>query len=954
MQFKQGIHLVKLSKKDPLAQLAIADPDLANAVRVGLKEKRYPVSDQNIAFLVKETLWGLSREISFGKAMAKGYTDLIGEIDQQKIKSYQKLIRRFEKQGPTLGRILTTCLVPVFKHGDEGFLEHFLHTVDIMLSKGTYTLRMPLEFLSHLLVDRDLESATVYLDLLGQTFSQNLSYSKSQHFSYILPRAVSSFSRSKRAWQIEQLVRVIQTDVFLADPLIEGLEKGLYLLSQEALSRFVSLGLEKFKRSRQLGIKFFSLESKLAIDTYTEMQVTIPLSQVQQQLNRYLRARTGQNLTIRPLSSLPKPFRKDPYKNSLVCSDGKFIYLSDEISIFPDKTGNTNLYKCLTRLEAGYYEFGTFEFDLEKVFGRPLLRVKSGIMNTAPNSHVLRSGPVQDLKDEPQNQRSHSDLEHFFLSFPITALASDLFTIFEQGRIRLLLTRSYPGLIRQVLPILHREAARMAQRSKAGQVLFLLYCWVSLGIPGEENLGIGVKRQREMRKIKDLFQERIKTDHSVETCGELVVRTYPVINELLKQTADAEGSEERHRPLQTPFGRRLRPDLFFYTYKDFERVAVNIKVRLAEKGFHVYKSDLKRHLMANNGSISQQALQELILCSEKNSEMSTLQQQGLGIDLSWLDLSALLGTENAVISHGEDFSGPVYWYREWDHNIQDYLQGHVRVLERSIPVNDDSFYYQALRRHSGLVERIRYAFELLKPEGLLRLRQWIEGDEFDYRALLDFVIDQKAGRIPSDRLYIKRIKQTRDVAVLLLVDLSRSTANTVFGSQATILDVEKDAIVLFCEALNVVGDSFAIAGFSGTGRLSVDYFRIKDFDEQLNDVIRQRITAMAPQRSTRMGAAIRHATAQLEKFPSKVRLLIILGDGFPNDTGYKQMYAIEDTCKAIFEARSKNIFAHAITVNLTGDSKLDDLYGKVHHNVISDVSELPDKLLRIYSSLTRN
>ncbi|MCD6224150.1 MAG: VWA domain-containing protein, partial [Deltaproteobacteria bacterium] len=242
--------------------------------------------------------------------------------------------------------------------------------------------------------------------------------------------------------------------------------------------------------------------------------------------------------------------------------------------------------------------------------------------------------------------------------------------------------------------------------------------------------------------------------------------------------------------------------------------------------------------------------------------------------------------------------------------------------------------------------------ELLKPESLKILRQWIEGDEFDYRALLDFAIDKKAGLTPDDRLYIKRIKQERDVAVLLLVDLSRSTANRVAGSKKRVLDVEKEAIVLFCEALDVVGDSFAIAGFSGTGRFGVDYFNVKGFDECMGPEIKNRINAMAPQRSTRMGAAIRHAVSRLEKICSKVRLLLIIGDGFPNDVDYKQKYAIEDTRKAMQEARSKNIYSKAITVNIPGDPMLDDLYGETHHNVISDVNELPDKLVRIYRSLT--
>jgi nitric oxide reductase activation protein len=209
------------------------------------------------------------------------------------------------------------------------------------------------------------------------------------------------------------------------------------------------------------------------------------------------------------------------------------------------------------------------------------------------------------------------------------------------------------------------------------------------------------------------------------------------------------------------------------------------------------------------------------------------------------------------------------------------------------------------------------------------------------------------GRIPSERLYIKRLKQQRDVAVLLLVDLSRSTANMVAGTGKTVLDVEREAIVLFCEALQVVGDAFAIAGFSGAGRLGVDYWKVKTFAEPMGDEIRARIGAMAPQRSTRMGAAIRHALSRLETIPKKVRLLITLGDGFPNDTGYKGDYAISDTRRAIGEARSKGIHLRPITVNPIPDQQLDPMYGNRHHMVISDVRELPDKLWRIYTSLTR-
>jgi nitric oxide reductase activation protein len=243
----------------------------------------------------------------------------------------------------------------------------------------------------------------------------------------------------------------------------------------------------------------------------------------------------------------------------------------------------------------------------------------------------------------------------------------------------------------------------------------------------------------------------------------------------------------------------------------------------------------------------------------------------------------------------------------------------------------------------------------MKPKGLKRLRQWVEGDEFDYRALVDHVVDRWVGQMPTDRLYIKKIKHRRDVAALLLVDLSRSTANRVSGTTTSVLDIEKVAIVLFAEALAVVGDEFAIAGFSGTGRLGVDYFHIKDFSDTMSKTVKQRINAMAPQRNTRMGAAIRHAAEQFKDVDSKVRLLILLGDGFPNDTEYKQTYAVSDTSKSIAELRTADIHVHAITVNIEikASAQLDRLFGQVHHTCITDIAELPDKLVRIYGSLTR-
>lgn len=926
--------------KNSLGQLAIASPELAETFIAALEERSDPIAAELTALMVEETLWALSQEISFGHSVGMGYVDLLGEENKEKIIQYKELVRKFGNRGPALGKIMATHIVPVLKLDNKKLLKCFIDVVNIMLNKGTYTLSSPLQRLSVLSEDKDLAAVFAYLDLLGEAFSKNLSYVQCQNFAHVLPRAVASFSSPKRTWQIEMLTVVIRADFRLADPFLDGLQKGLSLLSKHALNRFVSIGLDKLKQNRQLASKFLSLESKLGCDTFADMQVTVPISQVQHQMNRYLRARTGMTISVRPMSSLPKVYVEEQGATSLVCSDGNFIYLPSEIDFFFNKAENIALYKCLVKLEAGHHEFNTFEFDWERV--------------------VERCQGNAQLKDEPfefdliQDQEDLSDLEHFFSSFPLKILASDLFTTFEHGRIRLMLAQQYPGLMKQVIPMLRWEIDRMVEQDGPRGSIFHLYLLIAIGSLNQHHVDITRNIRQHMAPLVNQFEKKMNEDGSVESCAELVAEIYPSITEMLKQSEAVKNLTKDYIPLKTPFGRKIRPDLFFSTYEKYENLAKKLKTNIEEMGFKIYKSDIKRRLVKNNGFLSHQDIKDMIFLSQKNNASDSKDRQNISIDLPWLDLSKLFGKSGIPRIDAQHFSGTIAWYQEWNDNLQDYLQDYVRVLDQTIAGHSGAFYDLTLQRYRGLIKKVRYAFELLKPEGLIRLRQWIEGDEFDYRAMLDFVVDKKAGKIPSERLYIKHIKQLRDVSVLLLVDLSRSTANPVLGSQSTVMDVEKEAIVLFCEALEVVGDVFAIAGFSGTGRLGVDYFRVKDFGEKMGDTIKQRINALSPRRSTRMGAAIRHATRQLEALSSKIRLLIVLSDGFPNDIDYKQNYAVEDTRKAISEARSKNIYTHAITINIAGDPRLDDLYGNVHHNIISDVRELPDKLLRIYSGLTRH
>jgi hypothetical protein len=684
-----------------------------------------------------------------------------------------------------------------------------------------------------------------------------------------------------------------------------------------------------------MGRRFLSLASKLSAEMCSAMQVAAPLFQLQHRLTHYVRARTGLNIAVKAVSCLSGHVDRLQTDGISVFSDGKHIYLPNEIDIFDNQKENSSLFWHLVRLESGLFEFGTFEFDCEKALARCRDRFSP-----------------KDLK-APGGLAGASELDRFFQYFPHKGLAAALFTVFEHGRIRRLLSQHYPGLIRRSLPVFQQEATRLYQRAGDCNLLSVLYARLALGMTMAAGFTKKACDQAQVDRMVTLFEKHVRADNCVETSAALVFLTYADVFKGLARQENNSGLKTGLPVLQTPFGRFIRSDRVVDTHRPYAAEAASVRERLREKGIRVFKSDVRHKLVENRGVLSARDIQEIVVKMDPEFKPFGGIQGGLSEYLAGMDWFEPLPDFDTDNWQRDRQSGIVVSYPEWDYRINDYLDDHVRVVDRCVSGCEGTFYADTLRRYHGLVTKTRRAFEMLKPEGLTILRQWVEGDQFDYRALLDFAIDRRMGRIPSDRLYIKRVKQQRDVAVLILVDMSRSTANRAANSSATVLDIEKEAIVLFSEALGVVGDKFAIAGFSGSGRSGVEYLRIKNFSDEADEEFFKRINAMKPQRSTRMGAAIRHAVSELEKIPAKVRLMMTIGDGFPNDVGYKQGYAIADTRRAVCEAYSKQIYFKAITVNIAGDPKLDDLYGPFNHNVISDIAELPDKLLWIYSAMTK-
>jgi hypothetical protein len=913
------------------------NPGVAASVAAKLAEMPAPVAPDLIELLASETLWALAIEASFGRAVAAGYAELVGAVGAAGVDTYRRSVREAGRVGATQGAIMAECLPPVLVYGDSGILRRFRLAWAAMAGKGTYALRAPLEALGRLLISGDTDAAAAYLDLLNETFRRDLRYEEARYFAGVLPRTALSLTPPRRSRQLAALGRVLQVDHRLVEPFLSGLSKGLGLLEDDALMAFVAAVLPKYARHRDLTARGLALESRSSQEVFAGLQVRVGFAQVQDRLRRYLQARTGRSLTIRPFSALPALYSSAIGQERMVCSDGEAVYVPDEFGRFNSKEANLALATSLVRLEASFHEFGTIDFDLEKAMdGSPSVRA---LFDPEADARLSEEGPIP----EPGSSRSAaapnaSDLDRFFSRFPDSGLAAELFTVFELGRIRHCLQRHYPGLVRQVYPLLRATALETLGRTPFVTFSNGLLLRVALAVPELEWAHPDAAVNASLGKVSADVEAGSRPSSAVEASADLTARFFEAA-----RTAGLGDAGDRAVPrngLVPPFGWQPWPNPAMDGTAAFGSQARRLQALFAAAGHAVYATDIRRRLAASGGTLTLADFRALF----GKHDLSAMRLD---------EMLRLADLNGAAPSEPPAENGPALRYPEWDVRLGDYIQDHVHMREQASDQDKGGFYAEVLRRHQDLVRRTRSAFECMRPEGLKRLRRWRDGDEFDYRELIDAWVDRRAGALPSDRLFIKRVKDRREVAVLLLADVSRSTANRVPGTDACVLDIEKEAIVVLCEALSILGDGFAAAGFSGSGRRGVDYFPIKGFGEPLSEAVRGRIGALRPQRNTRMGAAIRHAGAQLAAVPARVRLLIILSDGFPNDTDYKGAYAVADTRQALLELNTRHIRFHALTVNVSADPKLDELYGRARHHVISEVRELPERLLRVYSALTR-
>jgi hypothetical protein len=306
------------------------------------------------------------------------------------------------------------------------------------------------------------------------------------------------------------------------------------------------------------------------------------------------------------------------------------------------------------------------------------------------------------------------------------------------------------------------------------------------------------------------------------------------------------------------------------------------------------------------------------------------------------------------IEPGEEITGlPPRHYHEWDYHNQSYRPDWVSVYEALHPSGNAADIDRVLDKHAALAKRLKKMLDLLKPQDKVRIRYQEEGSELDLDVALRSLIDYKSGATPDPRINMSHKTSGRNIAVMLLLDLSESLNEKAAGSDQTILELSREAVSLLAWAIEKLGDPFAIAGFHSNTRHDVRYLHIKGYSESWDGQVKGRLAAMEAGYSTRMGAAMRHGAHYLEKQQADKKLMLVLTDGEPSDVDSKDgRLLIEDARQAVSELDRQGIYAYCINLDHKADEYVAGIFGK-QYTIIDRVAQLPERLPQLFISLTK-
>jgi nitric oxide reductase NorD protein len=632
-------------------------------------------------------------------------------------------------------------------------------------------------------------------------------------------------------------------------------------------------------------------------------------------------------------------------KGETVHTDTEVLYVPARIDAFQDRDRHFLLYKIM--ITYLFYQVHLRSYRL------PWSSITS-LVRTLRNRYGLR-----------EEETYLSDLSRFFSLFPDPVLARDIYMLVDTARIESRVRRDLPGLYRKMRDIkkalLARRPPPPGEGLKSGAVEETVRWWLDFS-PGR---GARTAKSPGTETLPGLFQgvlSRVFADDSdLESPAAATAEIYRAFGKLPGPYAGMvpvfyagelrpEEAEKTRRRRRESVRAEFREELSKLVAELPECETVKIEVAEKEAACAGEQPSLPRelpdHLLIDGRAVPvPEAMKKLI--EEIYEDLGTFPNAYLAVanEMSGHHFRPLCrmpaGTGYFLSPDAED----VHVLDEWDFRRKGFRRNWVLMREMEIEEEDAVFLEETLARYSGMIRRIRQQFERIRLEQKILKRQK-EGDGIDLDAVVEAFADLHAGHQPSERVFTRLRRDTRNVASVFLLDLSGSTTGWIN-------EMERATLLILSEALRVLGDKSAIYGFSGQTRKRCELYRIKEFTEQYNTAIQRRIGGLQAREWTRMGPPIRHVSRLLQDEEARTKLLITLSDGKPDDyDAYKGEYAVEDTRHALIEARNRGIHSFCITIDKAEHSYLQHMYGRGNYIFINDLSLLPVKVPEIYRKLT--
>jgi nitric oxide reductase NorD protein len=689
----------------------------------------------------------------------------------------------------------------------------------------------------------------------------------------------------------------------------------------EQLEKWVEKGIAVFEEQGKMpGRNFFT---GLSWDTIEEIRSEgLRFEKISRVLEIYVDALSGGALSIK--------------SGGIIYTDTRTIFLPSIVNEFPTSEENFMVYKVIAAHKYGQLRYRSFNIRLDRI----------------PEVEGLKSNYGLGINPEA------SDFECFFTLFPDRRLALDIYNVIENARVERNLKQEFKGLAKDLAILAGHELEKRPSLAKLTQKEAVIEALLQRTM-GRNKVEVPKELEGIVNKSYRLIKDMLESPRPrPEDSAGITAKIYTLLEDL----------DSPYSGMQTVYFRgEVKPEeVTIASKKTLEELSQNVKEFIEEFGFKPERVEERSEEIEEDWpsppwddyeiqrmlgiKIPKEVLDKII--EELEKKLGELGELDPNMFVKVLEsarkkIRAEIDsppTDLQVELTEEDKQG-AFLYDEWDYLAGNYRADWCALKEREVPKVSRQFIEETLEKYSHLISSVRRQFELFRPE-YRKLKRQRDGEEIDIDAFIEALADIKAGVVPREDLYIRADKRERDLATAFLIDMSASTTGWV-------IQTEKEALILLCEALERLGDKYAIYGFSGSTRKQCDFYVIKGFEEEYGEEVEGRIAGMEALDYTRMGPPIRHLTKILKDVEAKIKLMIVLSDGRPEDFDeYKGDHGIEDTRKALIEAKQKHIRPFCITVDKEAKDYIEHMYGEVNYIIIDDIQKLPRRLPEIYRRLT--